>query len=99
MNTLEKILKLIQEGRRTPEGIAKELNMKKEDVEAAIEILKGLGYVEEVQKGSSSACETCPLRKVCGGKCFMPAGGGRIGRIKVMTVKAKKETRDGSHQR
>ena len=79
MNTLEKILKLIQEGKRTPDDIARELNMKKEDVEAAIEILKGLGYIEEVQKGSPS-CETCPLRKICKGKCFVP-------KVKVLNVK------------
>ncbi|WP_297490370.1 DNA-binding protein [Thermococcus sp.] len=95
MNTLERILELIQEGRRTPEEIAGELGLRKDEVEAAIEMLKALGYIEEVHKGSP-ACETCPLRKVCGGKCFMPVGGGRI---KVMKVKVKGGNRSGSHRR
>ncbi|WP_456365024.1 DNA-binding protein [Thermococcus sp.] len=95
LNTLERVLDLIREGRRTPQEIAKELGLRKDKVEAAIEMLKSLGYIEEVHKGSP-ACEICPLRKVCGGKCFMPAGGGRI---KVMTVKAKRGDRSGSHQR
>ncbi|NJF25957.1 DNA-binding protein [Thermococcus sp. Bubb.Bath] len=74
MNTLERVLELIKEGKKTPEEIARELNMKKEDVKAAIEILKSLGYIEEVQKDSSPACETCPLKKICHGSCLRPTG-------------------------
>ncbi len=79
LNRLEAILKLIHEGKRTPEEIAKELGMRKEDVEGAMEILKAIGYIEEVQKGSPP-CDTCPLRKVCGGKCFLP-------KVKVLRVR------------
>lgn len=71
MGRLEDVLKLIGEGKRTPDEIARELGMRKEEVEGAIEILKSLGYVEEIEKGSP-ACETCPLKKICGGKCLVP---------------------------
>ncbi|WP_366938891.1 DNA-binding protein [Thermococcus sp.] len=86
LNTLEKVLNLIKEGKKTPDEIARELNMKKEDVEAAIEILKSLGYIEEVQKGSSPACETCPMKKICGGKCFVPR---KSGNLKIIEFKVK----------
>ena len=77
LNTLEKVLSLIERGRRTPEEIARELGMRKEDVEAAIDVLKSLGYIEEVDRGAPS-CETCPMKKICRGKCFVPRNSGKI---------------------
>ena len=77
LNTLEKVLELIKEGKRTPEEIAHELGVRREEVEAAIEILKSLGYIEEVRKGSP-ACETCPLKKICGGKCLVSRDSGNL---------------------
>ncbi|WP_366078607.1 DNA-binding protein [Thermococcus sp.] len=85
LNTLERILRLIEEGRRTPEEIARELGMRKEDVEAAIDILKSLGYIEEVQKGAPS-CETCPLKKICRGKCFVSRSAGNL---KILEFRAR----------
>ncbi len=77
LNTLEKVLSLIEGGKRTPEEIARELGMRREDVEAAIDILRSLGYIEEVQKGAPS-CDTCPMKKICRGKCFVPRESGMV---------------------
>ncbi|EEB73165.1 helix-turn-helix domain-containing protein [Thermococcus sp. AM4] len=70
MGKLEEVLRLINEGKRFPQDIARELGITVGEVEGIIELLKGLGYIEEVEKGP--ACETCPLRKVCYGKCLLP---------------------------
>ena len=70
MGKMEEVLKLIQEGKRFPGEIAEELGITVAEVEGIIELLKSLGYIEEVEMGPS--CEACPLRKVCYGKCIMP---------------------------
>jgi len=75
MGKMEEVLRLINEGKRFPQDIARELGITVGEVEGIIELLKGLGYIEEVEKGPS--CETCPLRKVCYGKCLLP-------RVKVL---------------
>ena len=71
MGTLEDVLRCILAGKRDAGEIAKELGTSVERVEDAIQILKSLGYIEEVEKGSD-LCSTCPLRKVCGGSCVIP---------------------------
>lgn len=70
MGKMEEALRLIGEGKRFPEEIARELGTTKEEVEGILELLKALGYIEEVEKGPS--CEACPLRKICHGKCIVP---------------------------
>ncbi|WP_297534415.1 DNA-binding protein [Thermococcus sp.] len=70
MGKMEEVLRLIGEGKRFPSEIARELGMDVNEVEGIIEILKSLGYIEEVEKGPS--CETCPLRRICRGKCVVP---------------------------
>ncbi|GAB6135007.1 DNA-binding protein [Thermococcus henrietii] len=75
MGKMEEVLRLINEGKRFPQDIARELGITVEEVEGIIELLKSLGYIEEVEQGP--ACETCPLRKVCYGKCLVP-------RVKVL---------------
>jgi len=75
MGKMEEVLRLIGEGKRFPRDIAKELGIAVEEAEGIIELLKSLGYIEEVEKGLS--CEACPLRKVCYGKCLVP-------RVKVL---------------
>ena len=70
MGKMEEVLRLIGEGKRFPEEIARELGTTKEEVEGILELLKALGYIEEVEKGPS--CEACPLRKICHGKCIVP---------------------------
>ena len=70
MGKMEEVLRLINEGKRFPGEIARELRTTKEEVEGIIELLKALGYIEEVEKGPS--CEACPLRKICHGKCIVP---------------------------
>ena len=70
MSKLEEVLRLINEGKRFPEEIARELGISVGEVNGIIELLKGLGYIEEVEKGPS--CEECPLRKICYGKCLVP---------------------------
>ncbi|WP_456422572.1 DNA-binding protein [Thermococcus sp.] len=70
MGKMEEVLRLIQEGKRFPKEIAEELGTTVDEVEGIIELLKSLGYIEEVEKGSS--CERCPLKKICGGKCVVP---------------------------
>ena len=86
LNTLERVLKLVREGRRTPAEIARELGLRREEVETVIEILKGLGYIEEVQKGAPP-CETCPLKRICGGKCIVPRGSNGM---KVLEFRARR---------
>jgi len=75
MGKMEEVLRLIQEGKRFPKEIAEELGTTMDEVEGIIELLKSLGYIEEVEKESS--CERCPLNKICGGKCVVP-------RVKVL---------------
>ncbi|WP_457742241.1 MarR family transcriptional regulator [Thermococcus sp.] len=70
MNKMEEVLRLIRNGKRFPSEIARELKMDVDEVQGIIEILKSLGYIEEVEKGPS--CESCPLRKICRGKCVVP---------------------------
>ncbi|WP_297062358.1 DNA-binding protein [Thermococcus sp.] len=70
MGKIEEVLRLIGEGKRFPEEIARELGTTKEEVEGILELLKALGYIEEVEKGPS--CEACPLKKICHGKCIVP---------------------------
>ena len=70
MGKMEEVLRLINEGKRFPQEIAKELGTTVEEVEGIIELLKGLGYIEEVEQGP--ACETCPLGRICHGKCLLP---------------------------
>ncbi len=77
MGKMEEVLRLINEGRRFPQEIAEELGTTVEEVEGIIELLKSLGYIEEIDQGP--ACETCPLRKVCYGKCLVP-------RVKVLKL-------------
>ncbi len=71
MGMLEDVLQCILEGKREPEDIARELGTSVQKVKDAIQILKSLGYIEEVEKGSET-CSTCPLRKICGGSCLLP---------------------------
>ncbi|ASJ17157.1 DNA-binding protein [Thermococcus chitonophagus] len=66
MGKLEELLELMQKGTYTTEDIARKLNVSKEEVKGMLEILKSMGYVKEIQTVS---CESCPLRKVCPGKC------------------------------
>ncbi|NJE55630.1 DNA-binding protein [Thermococcus sp. 21S9] len=75
MGKMEEVLRLINEGKRFPQDIARELGITVEEVEGIIELLKSLGYIEEVEQ--RPACEICPLRKVCYGKCLVP-------RVKVL---------------
>jgi len=70
MGKMEEVLRLIKEGKRFPGDIARELGITVEEVEGIIELLKSLGYIEEIEQGPS--CETCPLRKICYGKCLVP---------------------------
>ncbi|WP_297464515.1 DNA-binding protein [Thermococcus sp.] len=84
MGKLELVLEQIKREKRTPLEIAEKLGTTVEEVEGIIEILKSLGYVEEIRRGSST-CETCPLKKICGGKCFVSrnSGGVRILKFRV----------------
>ena len=70
MGKIEEVLRLINEGKRFPEEIARELGTTREEVEGIIELLKALSYIEEIEKGPS--CDACPLRRICGGKCIVP---------------------------
>lgn len=65
--SLERVLELLKEG-KTPDEISLELDVSKDEVDGAIKILESMGYVEKVELGSS-ACEGCPLRRVCPGSC------------------------------
>ncbi|AMM53474.1 FeoC-like transcriptional regulator [Pyrococcus kukulkanii] len=66
MGKLEELLELMQKGTYTTEEIAKKLKVSREEVEGMLEILRSMGYVREIK---TSSCESCPLRKVCPGKC------------------------------
>jgi len=72
MSELERVLELVLEGASSPEEIAGKLGISVDKVEAALTILESLGYIERVQFGDNS-CESCPLRRVCGGRCVRPA--------------------------
>ncbi|NJE00775.1 TrmB family transcriptional regulator [Thermococcus sp. JdF3] len=65
---LERILALLEEG-RSIDGIARELDVPRDEVVGAMEVLADLGYLERVEAGES-ACATCPLKSVCPGTCF-----------------------------
>jgi len=71
MGTLEDVLACILGGKRDPLEIADELGIPPEKVRDAIGILKSLGYIEEMERGSE-ACAICPLRKICAGSCVVP---------------------------
>ncbi|CAD5244208.1 DNA-binding protein [Thermococcus camini] len=64
---LERILELLEEGRSIDE-IARELDVPRDEVVGAMEVLADLGYLEQVEAGDS--CATCPLKSVCPGACF-----------------------------
>ncbi|HII60217.1 FeoC-like transcriptional regulator [Pyrococcus horikoshii] len=68
MGIIEKALEIIEKGPISIEELAEKLNVSKEEAEGIIEILKSLGYVEE-HTSTTTSCETCPLRNICGGKC------------------------------
>lgn len=65
---LERVLKLLEEGKDVDE-IAGELNVPREEVVGAMEVLASMGYIERVEAGEG-ACATCPLRNFCPGSCF-----------------------------
>jgi len=69
LGKLEEVLRLINEGKRFPWEIAKELGITVGEVEGIIELLKGLGYIEEVERCNQ---QSCPLRKLCHGRCLLP---------------------------
>ncbi|ASJ01054.1 helix-turn-helix domain-containing protein [Thermococcus gorgonarius] len=73
MGKLEKVLELIKEGTTREDEIAEKLGIEQEEVAGMIKILESLGYVERIEYGSK-ACETCPLKKICGGSCLRPTG-------------------------
>ncbi|QDA31497.1 DNA-binding protein [Thermococcus indicus] len=64
---LERILELLEEGKSIDE-IARELDVPRDEVVGAMEVLADLGYLERVEAGNS--CATCPLKSVCPGACF-----------------------------
>jgi ferrous iron transport protein C len=73
MGKLEDVFELIKSGVTDEAEIAKRLGITRAEVEDIIKILESLGYVERIRFGSK-ACETCPLRKICGGSCVRPTG-------------------------
>jgi ferrous iron transport protein C len=84
MGKMEEVLELIKSGVGDEREIAKRLGISRKEVEDIIKILESLGYVEEVKFGSS-ACDTCPLRKVCYGSCLRPREG--IGSLSLYVSK------------
>ncbi|ASJ07132.1 helix-turn-helix domain-containing protein [Thermococcus pacificus] len=65
---LEKVLEMLKTGKDVDE-IAEELNVPREEVIGAMEVLASMGYIERVDAGEG-ACATCPLRNFCPGSCF-----------------------------
>ncbi|NJE31148.1 DNA-binding protein [Thermococcus sp. 18S1] len=64
---LERVLELLEKGRSIDE-IARELDVPRDEVVGAMEVLADLGYLELVEAGDS--CAACPLKSVCPGSCF-----------------------------
>ncbi len=73
MGKMEEVLELIKSGVGDEKEIARRLGLSREEVEDIIKILESLGYIERVEFGSS-ACETCPLKRICHGSCLRPTG-------------------------
>ncbi len=65
---IEEVLELIKRGYTNPKEIAKMLDLSIGEVNGIVKILESLGYIEKVEFGSS-LCNSCPMRKVCSGKC------------------------------
>lgn len=68
MGKLERVLKLIEEGRSIDE-ISSEMGVPPSEVEGMIRILESMGYLRVVETGDST-CGSCPLKSVCPGSCI-----------------------------
>ncbi|WP_461866598.1 DNA-binding protein [Thermococcus sp.] len=68
MGKLERVLKLIEEGRSITD-ISRDFNIPLSEVEGMIKILESMGYLQLIETGDS-ACERCPLKSICPGSCI-----------------------------
>ncbi len=67
---LAKLLLYIARGLGLDE-ISKKLEIKKDELNIMIAALIAEGYIREARPGEQCPCNSCPLRKICGGRTLI----------------------------
>jgi len=52
--------------------ISEKLKVDRNELEVMMVALLAEGYIREANPGEQCPCNTCPLRKICGGRTFTP---------------------------
>ena len=84
---MEKFLLYIARGADV-KTISKELGLSQEETNAILAALIAEGYVREAKPSESCPCDTCPLRRICGGRSLVSS---RTVTVYVLTSKGIKK--------